>query len=109
MKRETLAKRGAVFGALTAFTVGFVCLACVLPGIGAIIGISLLVTAVGGIAEDGALTVVGIMMLLVSIALGAYVLVARRRRRQDCIAEGLDLEVAIKPAANPTGAREGRV
>ena len=79
MKREITEKRGAVFGASTAFTAGFLCLACVLPGISAIVGISILVTAIGGIAEDGVLTSIGIAMLLVSMVLGGYVVIARRR------------------------------
>jgi len=91
MSRETIAKRGAIAGALASFAVGFVCLACILPVVGGIIGISVLVTAVGGVAEDRVLTVAGVAMLATSLALGAYVLVARRRSAQACAVEELDL------------------
>ena len=90
MTRKTVAKRGIIAGALASFGVGFVCLACVLPGIGAIIGISVLVTAVGGIAEDGVLTVAGVALLAMSLGLGAYVLMARRRNAQACATEELE-------------------
>ncbi len=73
MSRETVAKRGAIAGSLASFAVGFVCLACVLPGIGALVGSSFLVTAVGGIAEGGVLTTVSIASLAMSLAIGAYV------------------------------------
>lgn len=89
MSRETVAKRGVIAGALASFAIGFVCLACVLPVIGGIIGISVLVTAVGGIAEDGVLTVAGVALLAASLVLGAYVLVARRRNAQACAVDDL--------------------
>lgn len=91
MSREKVAKRGAIAGALASFAVGFVCLACILPVVGGIVGISVLVTAVGGFAEDGVLTVAGVAILAISLALGAYVLVARRRGVQACAVEELDL------------------
>ncbi len=91
MSRERVAKRGVVAGALASFAIGLVCLACILPGIGAVVGISVLVTAVGGVAEDGVLTVVGVATLAISLALGAYVLVARRRSGRACAVEELDL------------------
>jgi hypothetical protein len=71
-------------GAIASFGVGFVCLACVLPGIGAVVGLSVLVTAVGGIADDCVLTLAGVGLLATSLALGAYVLLARRRSQQAC-------------------------
>ncbi len=74
-------------------------LSVVLPGIGAIIGISVLVTAVGGIAEDGVLTVVGVATLVVSTTLAAYVVVARRRKGQACAVEELRPETVTEPSA----------
>lgn len=91
MSRETVAKRGAIAGALASFAVGFVCLACILPVVGGIVGISVLVTAVGGVAEDGVLTLAGIAMLAISLALGAYVLVARRSSARACAVAEVDL------------------
>ena len=106
MKRDAIAKRGAVLSSLTAFAVGFVCLACVLPGIGAIIGISFLVTAAGGIADDAVLTVVGVVALIVSLALGAFVLNARRRDRQACAVAGLEPAIAAEPHDTTVATRD---
>ena len=96
MNRETAAKRGAVAGALASVAVAFVCLACVLPAIAAVAGIAVLVTAIGGIAEDGVLTVAGVVALIISLALGAYVMFAHRTRAQACAAEELG-SVSARP------------
>jgi hypothetical protein len=79
MTQTTLTRRGALAGAVAALATSIVCLACVLPGIGAIVGFSVLVTAAGGIAEDGVLLAVGVATLLMGLTLGALVLVARRQ------------------------------
>lgn len=79
MNEHRAARRSAFAGSLAALAMGIVCLACVLPVIGGIVGISILVTAAGGVAEDGTLVVVGVIALIIGLALGAFVLVARRR------------------------------
>ena len=79
MNQHKAARRGALAGSLAALAMGIVCLACVLPVIGGIVGISILVTAAGGVAEDGTLVVVGVAALAIGLALGAFVLIARRR------------------------------
>ncbi len=77
----------AATGSLASAGLGLICLACVLPGIGAIVGISALVTAVGGVADDGVLVLVGALGLAMSVALGAYTLIIRRRHAQACAAD----------------------
>ena len=79
MNQHKAARRGALAGSLAALVMGIVCLACVLPVIGGIVGISILVTAAGGVAEDATLVVVGVVALAIGLVLGAFVLIARRR------------------------------
>ncbi len=79
MTQGTRTTRGALTGAFAALAMSVVCLACVLPGIGAIVGFSVLVTVAGGIAEDGVLLAWGIAALMIALALGAFVLTAGRR------------------------------
>lgn len=80
---------------LAAFAVGFACLAGLLLGIGAAIAISVLVTAAGGVAEDGMLTLVGVATLAISPALGACALAARRRSAQPSDNEGMTRNGAV--------------
>ena len=89
MTRRKPANRSAIAGALATLAASVVCLACVLPGIGAIVGLSVLVTAAGGIAEDGVLLAVGIVTLAISLALVALVLIARQRGEQVCPTDDL--------------------
>ena len=82
-------KPDALAGAIAALATSVVCLACVLPGLGAIVGLSVLVTAAGGIAEDGVLLAVGVATLAIGLALGAFVLIARGRSEQVCATDEL--------------------
>ena len=89
MSRGEATRRGAFAGAAAALAASVVCLACVLPGLGAIVGLSVLVTAAGGVAEDGVLVVAGIALLAISLALVAFAVFARHRREQVCLTDEL--------------------
>ncbi len=84
MTHTTLTRRGGLAGAMAALATSVVCLTCILPGVGAIIGLSVLVTAAGGIADDGVLLAAGVATLVIGLTLGAFVLIARRRNEQVC-------------------------